>query len=59
MDILETPLTLLFSSQLMYGQLSMENEAILKIGKEIEGVHIPAFILADSAVPLKCWMLKP
>ena len=37
----------------------MENEAILKIGKEIEGVHIPALILADSAFPLKCWMLKP
>ena len=37
----------------------MQNEAILKIGKQIEGIHIPALILVDSAFPLKCWMLKP
>ncbi len=27
----------------------MENEAILKTGKEVEGVHIPALIFADAA----------
>ena len=36
----------------------MQNEAILKIGKQIEGIHIPALILVDSAFPLKFWMLK-
>ena len=36
----------------------MQNEAILKIGKQIEGSHNPALILVDSAFPLKCWMLK-
>ena len=31
----------------------MENETLLKTGKEIGGVYIPALMLADSAFPLK------
>ena len=37
----------------------MENETLLKTGKEIGGVYIPALVLADSACPLKSWIMKP
>ncbi len=52
------PISIIFQSTDVWTNL-VQNKTLLKIGREINRNHIPALILADSAFPLKSWMLKP